>query len=367
MPTETVSLPGKRPMHPRAARRILRLALGSSLSLLASQLMAMPLSFMMPILTLLILATPLPKLSVKQGIVFLLALLLPMLGGVILLPFLHGARWAGIGLLTLCLFYSFYYTSRGGKPILGTFMTIGLTLVVTIGSVSIELMIVLIQSLAVYGFLGIAFVWLAHALLPDLPQTTGAPAPRPPVQEIDLRESRRNALRSLAMVLPIALAFLFSSASPAYTVVMIKVAAMGQQATVDDSKALGVELLQSTFWGGVLAIVVWNLLSIWPSLLFYTLLVALVCLVAGRWIFQGPALHPQASMVSYALVTFLIVLAPAVLDSPISSDASSAFYGRLGLLVGVAVYGTLAARIFDAFWPGKAVRGVPAGQEAAVT
>ena len=150
-----------------------------------------------------------------------------------------------------------------------------------------------------------------------------------------------------------ALAFLFMSGSPAYTVVMIKVATMGQQATADHSRAMGRSLLESTLWGGLGAIIAWNVLSIWPSLVLYTLLIALAALVYGRWIFQGPAVHPKFQMVSYAFLTMIVILAPAVLDGAGSSGAGAAFWSRILLFVLIAVYGSVAVRVFDAFWPGE--------------
>ena len=154
-------------------------------------------------------------------------------------------------------------------------------------------------------------------------------------------------------MLPLVLAFLFMSGSPAYTVVMIKVASMGQQATSDHSKAMGKSLLASTLWGGLGAIIAWNVLSIWPSLLMYTLLVALAGLIYGRWIFQGPAVHPKFEMVQYAYLTMIVILAPAVLDVVLGSAAGSAFWSRLLLFILIAVYGTGAVAVFDAIWPSR--------------
>ena len=155
--------------HPVAARRILRLALGTALSLGVSQAFSWQLSFIAPVMTLLILALPLPAPGLKKGLGFVIALSAPMIAGVGLLPFLMHARWVGIVLVALALFFSFYYTARGGAAVLGTFMTVGLTLVVTIGSVNSAVLVALIQALAVNAVLGMVFVWLAHALLPDLP------------------------------------------------------------------------------------------------------------------------------------------------------------------------------------------------------
>lgn len=344
-------------IHPAAARRILRLALGTALCLYFSQAVAWPMSFISPVLTMFILALPLPAPGLKKSIIFVVALVAPMIvGGLVLLPFLEYMRMVGILLVALGLFYTFYYTARGGQPVLGTFMTVGLTLIVTIGSISSEVMIMLVQGLAVCAAIALVFVHIAHALLPDLPPDPAlAGRKKPPPPKPDPSTAGRRALRSLAIVFPMALAFLFMSGSPAYTVVMIKVATMGQQATADHSREMGRSLMESTLWGGLGAIVGWYVLAIWPSIILYTLLIALAALIYGRWIFMGPAVHPKFQMVSYAFLTMIVILAPAVLDDAGGSSAGSAFWSRMLLFLLIAVYGTLAVRVFDAFWPGKTV------------
>ncbi|MDX1556709.1 MAG: DUF2955 domain-containing protein [Xanthomonadales bacterium] len=347
--------------HPLAARRILRLALGGALCLWFSQAINWPLSFIAPAFTILILALPLPTLGLKKGIGFIVALIAPMIAGMALLPVLVHARWAGILLLGLALFYTFYYTARGGSAVLGTFMTVGLTLVTTIGSVNSELLVVLVQTMAVCAVVGLAFVWLAHLLVPDPPPGPSLPAFKPPVPPVPgPAEVQRRALRSLCVVFPLTLAFLFMSGSAAYTVVMIKVASLGQQATSSQSRALGRSLLESTFWGGVAAIIAWYTLQIWPSLTLYTLLFGLAGLYFGRGIFQGPAVGPKFSMWSYAYLTMLIILAPSVLDSPlVARDANAAFWLRFFLIVLVAVWGSIAVAVFDAFAPEREERRDP--------
>jgi hypothetical protein len=342
-------------MHPVAVRRILRLSLGTALCLLFSQAFAWPLSFIAPVLTLLILALPIPPPGLRGSVIFVVALVAPMaVGGWVLLPFLEHMRAAGVLLVGLALFYTFYFTARGGQPVLGTFMTVGLTLIVTVGSINSEIMILLIQGLLVCSVVAIVFVKLAHALLPELPPDPNLPGQQKAAKvKPDPSGAGRRALRSLAIVAPLTLAFLFMSGSPAYTVVMIKVATMGQQASSDESREMGRSLMESTLWGGLGAIIGWYALAVWPSLLMYTLLIALAGLVFGRWIFNGPAVHPKFQMVSYAFLTMIVILAPAVLDGAGSSGAGSAFWDRTLLFVLVAVYGTLAVRVFDAFWPQK--------------
>lgn len=340
-------------MHPMAARRILRLALGTALSLCISQMVGWPMSFIAPVFTLLILALPLPAPGLRQGLVFVVALLVPLIAGLAFLPLLEQTRWAGILLVALALFYSFYYTARGGSAVLGTFMTVGLTLVVTIGSVSPGIMIPLIQAMAVNAIWGMAFVWIAHALLPDAPAGDARSAAKAPAPEPEPSAAARSALRSLLIVLPMALLFLYMSGSPAYTVVMIKVASMGQQASTDHTQAMGRSLLRSTIWGGLGAMIGWALLSAWPSLVFYTLLVGLAGLLMGRRIFMGPGMHPDFSMWSYAFMTMIILLGPAVVDNPVTGGSGAAIWSRLFLFLLIAIYGTASVAVFDAFWPGK--------------
>jgi len=351
-------------IHARIAdRRVLRLALGTSLALCFSQALGWTLSFIAPVFALVLLALPMPAPTLKTGIVLIAAILAPILfGSVVLLPFFSHLHSVGIILVVLALFHSFYLAARGAPTAVATFLTIGITLNVAIGSVNIDALYAIVSGLAKGAISGLLFVWLAHAVLPDLPATFPAqrptPAPKPPADIARLR-----AFRSLFVVLPVAIIFLFSSASAAYIVVMIKVASMGQQAESENSRSMGRSLIESTFWGGLGAVVGWQLLSLWSSLVFFTLLVAIAALLYGRRIFRGAGMHPDGSMWSYAFLTMLIVLVPAALDSAGGSAAGAAFWSRLLLIAITAFYGSLAVIVFDAFFP--AAKSSPASAEPA--
>lgn len=352
MPTDSVAAIRVRTDPDPAGRRILRLALGTAMSMLFCQAIGWDLSFMSVVFTLLILALPVPAPSLKGGVIFVVALVLPAVLGLGLLPFLLHARWVGILMLLLALYYSFYYVARGGSAVLGTFMTVGLTLTVTIGSVSIDAMIPLLKALALGASSGMVFVWLSHALLPDF-NKPATPPKKPKPAPVDLSIARGRAMRSTWLTFPVAVLFLFMGGSASYTVVMIKVATMGQQANSEKSSELGRSLLLSTFWGGLGAALAWSLLRIWPSLVLYGLIIALAALIFGRRIFHGPGMQPDNSMWSYAFLTMIILIAPAVADSLVGSDLGSAFWTRLFLFVIIAIYGSVVVAVYDAFWPLK--------------
>jgi hypothetical protein len=231
-------------------------------------------------------------------------------------------------------------------------MTVGLTLTVAVGSISVDAMFPLLKAIAMGACSGVVFVWLSHAVLPDsnLPAT---PQKKPTAAPVDLSIARSRALRSTWITFPVALVFLFMSGSASFIVVMIKVASMGQQANSEKSSEMGRSLLLSTFWGGAGATVAWSVLSIWPSLVLYCLILALAALIYGRRVFQGAGLYPDFSMWSYAFLTMVILIAPAVADSQAGSDVGSAFWSRLFLFVIIAVYGSIVVTVYDALWPMK--------------
>jgi hypothetical protein len=339
-----------------ASLRILRLALGTALSMLFSQIVNWPMSFVAPVLTMFILALPLPALKLDAGIKFMLVFIIAVHAGLVFLPFMLNQRMVGILLLGLALYHSFYFTARGGSPVLGAFATVGLALVASVGTVSIDLVLAVTGGLSTGAVFGVAFVWVAHACLPDSlarPEPVTTPAAKPEPQEPDLAAARRSAWRSMVIVMPVILWFMLSSASASYAAFMIKVSSMGQQAGIDQSRQAGKSLLVSTIIGGVAAIIAWQVMSVWPSLIMYVLLVGLAGLIMGPRIFQGPGLHPAGPTWSYGYLTFIVILAPAVLDGQAGQSADAAFWGRLQMFIWATIYGTGAVFVFDTLWRRK--------------
>jgi len=337
-------------MHPVAARRILRLAFGTAVALWFSQVVAWDLSFIMPVLVSVLLSIPIPAPRLKQGLGFILALALPVYAALLLLPFLYDYRAVGILLLITACFWSFYYSAKGGSPVLGAFLTMGLAVLTAVGSDSIDAAIMVNKAVVINAVIAMMFVWLAHAFFPDLPlpqNSTPRPAPSVPSREMAIW----SAWRSTVIVFPVMLFFLFYPGSAGYLVVMIKVASMGQQVENDSSRAAGRSLLLSTVFGGIGAVIMWQVLSIWPSLMMYTMLIAMGGLIMGRRVFQGLAMHPQAGTWSYAFLTMIVIIAPAVMDSVGGAAAGGKFWDRLIMLLAATLYSVVAVTVYDAFRP----------------
>jgi hypothetical protein len=337
-----------------ASVRILRLALGTSLSLWFSQAVGWQLSFIAPVITMLVLGLPVPVPKLKGGIVFVLVMTLSLYAGMLLLPTLLHQPVVGMLLLGLALYWSFYFTAKGGPAVLGTFATVGIALTTAIGSVNVDAVLEVASSMSIATAVGVLFVWIAHALIPDS-MAVDAAAPnsgeKPQAPKPDLATARWSAFRSLLIVMPVVIWMLFSAASTAYIPVMLKVASMGQQATNNAAQNAGRSLMLSTLIGGAGAIIGWEILSIAPTLMIYTLIIGLAGLIMGPKIFQGAAVHPQAATWSYAYLTMVVILAPAVMDSIGGDSASLKFWDRMIMFGGTTLYAVIAVHVVDAFRP----------------
>jgi len=342
-----------------ASVRILRMALGTALSMLFSQIVNWPMSFVAPVLTMFILSLPFPVPKLIAGIKFALVFVIAIHAGLIFLPFMLNQRMVGILLLGLALYHSFYYTARGGSPVIGAFATVGLALVTSVGTVSTDAILGLTGGLSTGAVFGVLFVWVAHACLPDSiarAEPVQAPQAQPQPEKPDLEAARRSAWRSMVIVMPVILWFMLSSASASYAAFMIKVSSMGQQAGVEQSRQAGKSLLLSTVIGGIGAIVAWQVLSIWPSLVIYVLLIGLGGLIMGPKIFAGAGMHPAGPTWSYGYLTMIVVLAPAVLDGQAGASADAAFWSRLQMFIWATIYGTGAVFVFDTLWRRRVFR-----------
>ena len=334
--------------------RILRLAFGTAVSLWFSQLIGGDMSFVAAVFTMFILALPLPVLKLKASIKFVLVFSICLYAGLLLLPALLNQPLVGLILLVLALFWSFYFTAKGGSAVLGTFVTVGIALSTAVGSVNIDALVALVDSMIIAVIVGLVFVYVAHACLPDSLAAAPDASPSKQAEETeppDLADARWSAFRSLLIVLPIAIWFLLSAASTAYVPVMIKVASMGQQAANEATKTAGKSLILSTIIGGAGAIIGWQILSIAPILPIYVLFVALAALICGGRIFKGAAMHSQAATWSYAFLTMLVILAPAVMDGPGGGSAGVKFTDRLIMFGGTTIYAVIAVYVVDAFRP----------------
>jgi hypothetical protein len=210
------------------------------------------------------------------------------------------------------------------------------------------------RALGINACTAFLFVWLAFALFPDSQAGPQPERPAPPVPPIAV--ARRSALRSLAIVVPVLLWLLFSSDTSSYAIVVLKVATMGQQSELEDTRNAASDLLLSTLVGGIAGVIVWNVLQIWPNLVIYSLMFLLCGLIMGPKIFAGAGLAERGSMWSYGLLTMMVIIAPAVMDTAGGDAAGARFSDRIVMFALATLYAVVAVYAFDRFWPDRSKR-----------
>ena len=323
------------------AQRALRLATGTALSLTASFGLGLPIPFFAPVLAVLLLATLNRPLPFKAGLVLALAALLTTAIGLLLIPILRYYPVSGVLLVGVCLFLAFRYGLRGGNNLIMTFLVIGLTMISSAGVVDFELGAVVIGALVKGLVLAVGVLALSHWLFPE-PANAPSP-PAPPVMPAD--EVGRVALRTTLIVLPTFLLALIDPAS--YMPIILKAVSLGQQSSTATARNAGRELVGSTLFGGLLAILLWCALSLFVHLWMFFLWMLLFGLVLARKLY---ALSPTRFSPGFwlnSLITMIILLGQSVQDSAAGKDVYTAFAVRMGLFIVVTLYACLMVNLLS--------------------
>jgi len=161
-------------------------------------------------------------------------------------------------------------------------------------------------------------------------------------------QSNWIAIRSTLIVFPVYLILL--SNPLAYMPVALKSVLLSQQASTMDAKHAGIELVGSTFLGGVFAVLFWFALGLWTNLWMFFLWMLLFCLYFSCKIYRLLETRFPASFWINTAVTMLIMLGPAVEDSANGKDVYAAFFSRLMILTLVTFYALFAVYILEAFF-----------------
>ncbi|QCY12378.1 DUF2955 domain-containing protein [Pseudomonas sp. MPC6] len=323
------------------AQRALRLATGTALSLAASFGLGLPIPFLAPVLAVLLLATLNRPLPFKAGLVLALAALLTTAIGLLLIPILRYYPVSGVLLIGVCLFLAFRYGLRGGNNLIMTFLVIGLTMISSAGVADFELGALVIGALVKGLLLAVLVLALSHWLFPD-----PANAPSPPASPIlPADEVGRVALRTTLIVLPTFLLALIDPAS--YLPIILKAVSLGQQSSTATARNAGRELVGSTLFGGLLAILFWCALSLFVHLWMFFLWMLLFALVLARKLY---ALSPTRFSPGFwlnSLITMIILLGQSVQDSAAGKDVYTAFAVRMGLFIVVTLYACLMVNLLS--------------------
>lgn len=318
-------------MHP-SDKATLRLTLGLGLATLIAYGMALTAPYFVCVLAVILLSKPGPALPLIKGMIVAVLFAGLVAVGIVMVPLLENYAIAGILLTAVILFAIFYGGQLSANP-LTMVLVIAFALMPVAGFVEQALVGMLALTIAIGIAVGTLVGFISNTFFPDRMAPTAPPA-RPARPDHDA--ARWIALRATLIVMPV---FILALTNPSfYLAAIMKTVALGQQAGETDARSGGRELVGSTLMGALLAIAVWQGLSLWPSLWMLVLWIMAAALWVGSAMTGARPTRFRPSFWSNALITALILLGPAIEDSASGKSVFEGTLMRTLLFVGVAFY-----------------------------
>lgn len=319
-------------MLPLGARRVFRLAVTVGLTLALSYVQAGPIPFIAPIFAMVLTMAPGPPLPPKAVVGLLLVVAVTMVAGLLLVPVFDLYPAVGLIVVALGLFFSMDLSVNRGKAAVGTFLTVGLTIIPSAGMMNFQAALTVAEAMATGIVLAVLCQHVVAVFFPEEP----APRPAKPAAGPGETASAWIAGRTTLIVYPV---FILGLINPSlFLSTVMKAVSLGQQSSGVAARDAGRELLGSTFMGGCFAILFWFGLKIQPNLLLFFLWMTLFTgFVAAKLYRIVPTKFPPTFW-SNVLITMLILVGPAVDDSASGKDPYRAFAVRITLFVAVTLY-----------------------------
>ena len=341
--------PGSRALDDPRVRRILRFVIAVTLATAYSCYINWPFSFMLVALMISLMALPTPAPSLRFA-VWTVTKLIGFIGlGLVLMLPLHSHQLFGLSLLGLIIFITFYLQAQGKVAGLNAiFVIIGTTLIPAFGQNSMDGGVEFAKGLSQSALALFPIIWIVFAVLPEgvFPRLPNAPR----VEGSSL-DRGIVALRPVVMLLPLLVFMLGSDNNIRYLIGYYQAAMIGQHANRETARALAIDLLLATIIGSTAGLVLWWIMKLWPSLFWFTLMMALFSFVFATRVFSnGPrGLSPNFVRWSYGLSTLVFIVFPDALTQGFTGDdPNMKFYQRILDYFLIISYSVFSVLVYDA-------------------
>lgn len=324
--------------------RSIRFAVGVTIAVALAYGINWPLAFLLPILTSVILALPLPMASLKDGLQNMLNTIKAFSLGLIFSLFFLQYPLAYILMLGFVLFHLYYYLNRGGSFWLTLMSMVAILLLPMLANSNEGLAIGFSFGFVLSGCLTVIMVWVSHLLVPD-PQSAKFPK-SPGFQKVYSPAAAKSALKSTAIIFPMASLFIVFNLMD-YLTVMIFSAIFVLKPELSAGKQAGIKSLVSTLLGGVCALMFYWLIVAVPEYYFYIVLMFLTTLFFGMNIFSG---QPKSKYYGSAFIALLVLINGSMAEG---ASFSELFINRVVLIVLATIYIVVVLKIMDSYWPSK--------------
>ena len=326
-------------------RRILRFAIGITVGMALATGIAWPLSFLTPVLVGLLLSSPAP-LTLRAGIGFVAIIAVAMGASFVFSVVFLAYPAIFLALVGLVLFRIFHAASGNVHPLPILWMVVGFCVIPLVTLTSAQAGAIIAAYITFGGAVAVALALMVQSLIPDpiVPSATAAPPTPKPTPEAS--ERFRSAAISTLAVWPL-LVFFYVFQLTGDLLVLIFVAVLAISANLQAGFKGGKALIVANLGGGVVTILMYNLLVAVPEFGFFVLLMLLTTLLLGLGRFSDA---PTAALYGTAMNTVLIVIG---MTSTSTTEANVKIYVRITQIIVAVVYIVVSLGLLEGLWKRK--------------
>lgn len=318
----------------------LRLALGVTFSLVIALLLAWPGSFLMAIITSMLLSSGAPPLSIKQGLGVMLATFGLLTFGQLFTEFTLDIPIVCTLFIVLFIILGQYAALSGTSTLLVIIWFISILVLPLLGMASPDLVAGIAGGLFTSISLAVVCSWLAFTMLPFC----GEPPSKKDKGDL-LPENKRliKAIQLTLLILPVFLLFYLLELT-GDVLILVFVVLLIQMPSTEMGIKSGVGLLLANAFGGLAAIVIYKILTITPSAIMLALLIFIAALLFGQRIFSS---RPMASLYGSGLNTIIVILGSTT--GSFGDGAAETIWIRLCQIFLAVIYIVAALSLLEGF------------------
>ncbi|MGR5267030.1 DUF2955 domain-containing protein [Vibrio astriarenae] len=315
-----------------AQRRTIRFIVGVGIAVFAAAYFNWSLAFVAPVFTAKFLIEK-PSLNSQTVYELVIALVVTMFLGMMLTGGITQYPLILMLLVGLMMLWGYYLFTDPKWNLFASILLIAVLLLPFMAISNPSISFVLAKGLSFSGIVAILVFALVHILIPEHNRDFKGYA-QPQISD---QQRWHAAFRAMILAFPVVCFFyVFQITSALLT--MIFIAILSLQITGDKSIKLSAFLMISNAIGGVLATIMFSILTVVPNLIFYTLVTCYMAAVMGYKIYTIPA---KAPVYVTAFSTFLVLVGNTV--SSTGGDIDSNTWVRILQLVMVGLYMIVAS------------------------
>lgn len=294
---------GADPLAQAKLHALLRFGTGVAAAFVLAELMGWVPTFLVPLLTAVLLANLPGSPPFKVGFALTAVMTVSALFAFVLSSLLIGSPSVLFGCLGIIIFGALYTMAKGQAALPMTFLLLCVATIPVVALVVPAYADLLPVAMARGMAVAILIIWAVYAIWPQ----TAPPTARPPAA--GYASPLRLALTGTAIIMPLLLAYLTLGLTDALPVLITTVMLV---ATLDVTQGTvqGLAMVLGNLFGGFVGFVAYFLLGIAPSLVVLGLITFLIATIAAEFISRGGTASVLALLTcNQAMVIFSMALA----------------------------------------------------------